>query len=156
VSKLTTIFEDYLKDIEQFDEKVILGSTDRALQVKESTPGYSPKRADSFDKRTKSLEERLKDRFKFNNGIILLAIIILCMIFAIGVFFVFYYRNSPAALGGVFGGTFLSLLSIISWLHKLWREKSIMDMTLSVIEGLPAREAAKFINTMAWKLRGKN
>lgn len=156
MEKLTTIFEDYLKSIEQFDDKVILGSSDRAIQVKESTPGYFPDGPGSLERKTKSLEERLGERFKFNNGIILLAIIILCMIFVMGVFFVFYYRDSPVALGGIFGGTFLSLLSIISWLHKLWREKSVMDMTLSVIEGLPAREAAKFINTMAWKLRGKN
>lgn len=147
---LKSIYEDYLKSIDKFDEDIRLG---RKVKTR--------KKADKdiaavIEGKSQLLTQRLNERFKFNNRIVILAVVLLCLIFGIGVFLIFYYRDSPATMGGVFGGTFLSLLSIIRWLHKLWQEKSVMDMSLSVLEGLAPKQAAEFISTIYWKLRSQS
>jgi uncharacterized protein YqhQ len=139
------MYEVYLKGIGKLEEAIVLGSPGDQKGLKSS---------DEIDRQSRILTESLDKRFKFNNNIIILAILLLCILFAIGVFLVFFYRNSPSVMGGVFGGTFLALLSIIKWLHKLWKEKSLMDISLCILEGLPPEKAAESISTLYWKLHG--
>lgn len=147
MKQLKEIYEEYLKGIEKLDEVIVLGSRGDQMEAKSS---------DLIDNQSRMLTERLNKRFKFNNAIIILAIVLLCILFAIGVSLVFYYRNSPSVMGGVFGGTFLALLSIIGWLHKLWKEKSLMDISLWALEGLPPEKAAEHINTLYWTLHSSS
>jgi hypothetical protein len=146
LKQLKKIYGEYLKKVGKLDEDIRLGKS---------------KTRDAEDKavitqQNQLLTERLKNRFITNDRIIAIAILMLCVIFGIGVFLVFYYRHTPSAMGGVFGGTFLSLLAIIRWLFKLWREKSYMDITLGILEGLTPRQAAEFISNIYWKLRGSS
>jgi hypothetical protein len=146
LKKIDEIYGDFLKSINLFDNVISLG------------PGTGKKPAkdpEILKDKTSILTGELKKRFKFNDKIIILAIILLSVLFLVGVSLVFYYRGSPSVMGSVLGGTFFSLLSIVRWLYKLWREKSIMDISLTIIDALPPEKAAEFINTIFWKLRSE-
>ncbi len=144
MKQLKEIYKDYLKRIGRLDEEVCLGPRTDKKDVKDKG---------TIIRQSRFLSERLNNRFRFNNKIIILAVVLLCILFAVGVILVFYYRDSPSVMGGIFGGTFLSLLSIIGWLHKLWKEKSLMDISLSILEGLPPEKASDCISTLYWILR---
>lgn len=143
MKQLKELYEEYLKGIGKFDEAIALGARGGQAETKDNV---------QLGEQSRMLTKRLNQRFRFNNGIILLAIVLLCILFSIGIFLVFYHRNSPSVMGGVFGGTFLALLSIIGWLHKLWKEKSLMDISLWVLEGLPPEKSAECINILYWTL----
>jgi uncharacterized protein with PQ loop repeat len=140
--QLKEIYKHYLQRIGRLDEEVCLGPRMDKKVVEDK---------DTVIQQSRLLSETLNNRFRFNNKIIIIAVVLLCILFAVGVILVFYYRDSPSVMGGVFGGTFLSLLSIISRLHKLWKEKNLMDITIGMLEGLPPEKAAEFISTIYWK-----
>jgi hypothetical protein len=144
LKQLKEIYKDYLESIGRLDEEISLGPRTDKKEVEDKS---------TIIRQSRFLSERLNNRFRFNNKIIIIAVVLLCILFAMGVILVFYYRDSPSVMGGVFGGTFLSLLSIIGWLHKLWKEKSMMDISLSILEGLPPEKALDCINTLYWMLR---
>jgi hypothetical protein len=131
------------------EEDIRLGGSDDVKEVDD-------KDSEKISHHSGLLMESLNKRYRFNTSVIVIAIILLCILFGIGVTLIFYYRDLPSAMGAVFGGTFLSLLSIIHWLYKLWREKSFMDISLGILEGLPPEKAAEFISTLYWKLRGES
>jgi hypothetical protein len=144
LKQLKEIYKDYLESIGRLDEEISLGPRTDKKEVEDKS---------TIIRQSRFWSERLNNRFRFNNKIIIIAVVLLCILFAMGVILVFYYRDSPSVMGGVFGGTFLSLLSIIGWLHKLWKEKSMMDISLSILEGLPPEKALDCINTLYWMLR---
>jgi len=135
MNKITALVEDFLKDTKQLDLKKLGGEEGEITQEQIS-----------------SFTESLKKSERFNKNIILLAIVLLCIIFGIGVFFIFYFRNEPKTIGILFGGTFLSLIPIITQLRKLWLNKSLMDLSINVIQNLPPKEAAKFMETLYWNM----
>ena len=94
---------------------------------------------------TNTLKERLIKQSKFNNSILIISIVLLCILFFLGVYFAIYYRDEPTTMSVVLGGSIFSLLGIIVWLRKLWAEKNLMDVSLAIIEDLPPQEAAKYI-----------
>ena len=144
MKQLKEIYKDYLESIGRLDEEICLGPRLDKKEVEDKS---------TLIRQSRFLSERLNNRFRFNNKLIIIAVVLLCILFAAGVILVFYYRDSPSVMGGVFGGTFLSLLSIIGWLHKLWKEKSLMDISLSILESLPPEKASDCINTLYWTLR---
>lgn len=131
------IIEYYIKETGQL-KPVMLGSEDKPRAVQK----------DEQDR----LKDNLQKRLKSNDLILTIAIILLCVIFVIGVFFVIYYKDNPKTIGVVFGGTFLSLLTIVLQLRKIWLDKNILDVSLNVIENLQPEDAADFIKTLYWNL----
>jgi hypothetical protein len=67
------------------------------------------------------LRQRLDLHFQFNNRIIILAMVLLCILFAVGVYLTIHYRDEPPVMGGIFAGTFISLLSIVKRKRK-WKK----------------------------------
>jgi hypothetical protein len=132
--KLKRIYRDYLKKIGKLDGELRLGrrGDSRGVEYEEVLIHES-----------ELLRQRLDNRFQSNNKIIILAIVLLCILFFIGVYLVFYYRDEPLIMGGIFSGTFVLLLSIVKWLHILWKEKSVMDLSLVIFEDLSPKEAAE-------------
>lgn len=135
MKKITAIVEHFLKETRQLDF-IQLGGEETEIEV--------------TTKQINTFKETLSKSKRFNKNIILFAIILLGITFLIGIFFVFYHRDNPRTIGLLFGGTFLSLLVIITQLRKLWLNKSLMDLSLSVIQDLPPKEAAKFVETIYW------
>jgi hypothetical protein len=80
-----------------------------------------------------------------NGKIIAVAVALLCVLFAVGVGLVIYFKNSPAALTAVAGGNLMSLLGIVAWLRRLWFEKNTMVALYLVAANLSPQEAAKVI-----------
>ena len=85
-----------------------------------------------------------------NKNIMIVYIAMLCIVFGIDVYLIFRFLNSPNAMGIIFGGTFLSLLTVIDRLRRIWKEKSIMEMILVLLDGLPKEQIATVIETLYW------
>lgn len=137
MNKLKSIYQSFLEDNSLLElEK--LGSDEKKV---------APSKNASLN-----LKSNILKQSKFNNNIVIVSIVLLCIIFGLGIFFAIYYRDNPTTIGVIFGGTFLSLLAIVSRLRRIWLEKSLMDVSLSVLEDLPPQDAAKFIQTIYYNM----
>lgn len=139
MKKVELLFEEYLS---QF------GGT-KAVQLGEGADNKVTQKHSDF------LESRLDSQIKFNNIIIIIAILLLCLLFLMGALLILNNRNNPTTINYIFGGTFLSLLSIVAWLRKLWFEKSILDMASGVVRNLPPEKAAEFVSSIYWRMAKK-
>ena len=132
MKQVQSIYKKYLKRIGRIQE-ISLGAYEPQTITREDNQFF-----------TKLLEKQLN----FNRNVIIVYISMLCVLFGIGVLLIFYHLNSPEKIGLIFGGTFLSLLTIIEKLRRLWRDKSIMDITLNIAQGLPPEQTAQVIEAL--------
>ncbi len=104
--------------------------------------------------RTVSLRLDLATQRKFNSRIIVAAVSCLCCLFAVGLYLVIAFRNSPSTIVAIFGGTIFSLLVIVRWLRQLWLDKSLMDLLLYAADSLSPDELLKLVSTFYFGLKG--
>ena len=95
-----------------------------------------------------SLEISLRKDARKTDRILLIAVGLLCCLFALGFGLTIYHRNSPTNVAALFGGgTFLSLLGIVAWLRKLWFDKRTMDLLLALTQSMTPADAAKALTS---------
>jgi hypothetical protein len=134
MKRLQSVYDDYLKRIERLAE-VQLGAP-KARAVAEADSRF--------------FRELLDRRVKSSQRLVMLCIILLFVLFGAGVAVMLYYLNSPSGVGISLGVTFFSLLSVVEKLRRIWHEKTLMEVTLTVLREMPPPEAAKFIETLYW------
>jgi len=132
--KLKRIYRDYLRKIGKLEGELSLGKRGDSCGVENE---------DVLIRECEFLRKRLESRFHFSNKILILAMVLLCILFALGVYLIFYFRDDPPIRGGIFAGTFISLLSIVKWLHVIWKEKIFIDISIAIFEELSPSEAAQ-------------
>jgi hypothetical protein len=137
VSALPGLVEAYLDRLGQ--------SPGRMPSLGETAPSATPED-------TRFIEGTLRAQRTFNDRIILVAILLLCAFFALGVFLILRFLSSPATIPLVFGGTIFSLLGIVRWLQTLWWDKSMMDVLLAVCASMTPDEAARTITTVYFEV----
>lgn len=98
------------------------------------------------------LRDSLTRRLRFNNAILFVAVAMLCLLFMLGSFLLFHHRNSPNAVGIISGASFASLLGIISFLRRLWLDKSAIDLLVHATYSLPPEESAKLVTSFYFKM----
>ena len=98
-----------------------------------------------------SLTERLEKQSNFNNMMIILIIIMLFILFLVAIFLVLKNSEDPAKINLIFGGSFLSILTIITVLRKLWKEKNAVDMLIAILPDMQPEEALKIIELLYYK-----
>jgi len=135
MKRLETIFEDYLRLIGQQE------GPDLGEKPKEVTAAANQHFAALLD-----------EHLKFNKGIIVVAVALLCILFGVGMFLVYTLRTSPKGIVTISGGSFLSFLLVIRWLRRLWIEKSMIDVMIFVARDMPPKEAAKFLTGFYFKM----
>lgn len=130
MKKLKSAFKDYLKKV-GVDEFIPFGEEDHERYPTEESSLF--------------FEKQLLQIRKVNDRIINIAIIMLCILFGVGVFFMFRYRNDSTAMSVILGNNFLFFFLILVKLRQFWIEKYIIDSSLIVLHRLKPEEAAKFI-----------
>ena len=104
---------------------------------------------------TEQSKEKLLEKFlnekKNNNYILIVIVLMFVAAFAIGCYLILYYRDQPETLKIVFGGTFLSVTTIIYGLQRVWRQKSYMDYLILLIQNLPADRVGEIIQTIIFE-----
>lgn len=143
--KIQAVFEEYLKEYDILELKTLGGSSRGTEDAK-----VPDQRASEL------LSARLLQQAKVNNTIIMLAVGMLFVLFAIGIYLIIHYQDDVKTIGLIFGGTFLSLLGIVGWLRKLWIDKNLLDMSAGIIGQLSPAEAAKYVETMYLNMRKEN
>ena len=137
MDRIRAAYKNYLSRMNRLQE-VNLGSSDKPHSVTEEDNQF--------------LSSLLQKELNFNRKLVLIFVTMLLVLFGMGLFLTIYFIHSPKTIGIVFGGTFLSLLAIIEKLHRLWEEKSKMDITLSLAQNLPPAETVKVIETLYWNM----
>lgn len=134
MSKIDSILEEYL---------VSRGLVPTRLGAETEPRETVPPEAAS-DRLTWRLQEhrRATDRLMTANAVML------AVLFALGVFFALYYRDDPATLAAIFGGTFLSLLVIVRYQHRLWRDKNTMDILIDLADNMAPGEVFRVLETI--------
>nr|VFK32299.1 MAG: hypothetical protein BECKMB1821G_GA0114241_11076 [Candidatus Kentron sp. MB]VFK35282.1 MAG: hypothetical protein BECKMB1821I_GA0114274_11096 [Candidatus Kentron sp. MB]VFK77181.1 MAG: hypothetical protein BECKMB1821H_GA0114242_11076 [Candidatus Kentron sp. MB] len=114
--------------------------------------GKKKPNAQPSDKDAKDLLERLRKDAKFTNRILILYIAALCIMYATGVFLIFYLTDSPhpQVVAGTIGGISFGLMAVIERLHGMWQEKARLDVIMTLLQGLPATEAVSAIASIYW------
>ena len=126
-----------------------LSQMGRLEDIKLGGTQHQPVSATAED--TARLLHSLNGEMRFNHKILILHIISLCLLYAVGIFLVFYFIDSPKAMGTIFGGSFLGIMVIVRRFYHIWREKTFIDLFLVLIEGLPPAEALKAVESIYWK-----
>lgn len=126
---------DYLRRIEQFEPQS-LGKIQRSVTSEDN----------------QFLRDSLKRQLSFNNSLIAVAVILLCGLFLLGAFLIVYHRDSVNAVTVISGTTFAALLGIISFLRRLWLDKSAIDLLVHASYGLSPAESAKLVTTFYFRI----
>lgn len=138
---ITNIYEKFLKENHRF-EKIKAGGSEGVIPATETSKSQ--------------LINNLLIQNKFNNILILVIMAMFIVIFGIGIYFSLYYRNDPKTMGVVFGGSFLSLLVIIRGLQNLWKQKSTMDMLLTIVPNMTPDKAVEIIEMLYYANKKKS
>jgi hypothetical protein len=93
------------------------------------------------------LSGRLGEDRKFNNLLLVSAVVLLYAIFILAALLMWHYRDQPKQIAVCFGGSFFSLTLIVRWLRQLWIDKNFIDLIRSAASKLSPLEVAKLIST---------
>jgi hypothetical protein len=121
----------------------------RIEQHEPQSLGKAPRRVTDED--NQFLRESLNRQLRFNNYVIVVAVILLCCLFLLGVFLIIHDRNSVNAVTVISGTTFAALLGIIGFLRRLWLDKSIIDLLIHATYGMSPAESAKLVTSLYFK-----
>lgn len=141
-SGLRPVFEGYLNGVGAL-APVTLG--DRKKGSVDLPAAATAKDNELF---ARSLERRAAS----GRYIMLISIVLLCLLSGVVLLSALRYRDDPKALGALVAGAFLSQLGIVARLRQLWLDKTVIDISIPVLEELPAKEAADFICLLYWNL----
>ncbi len=143
MKKLKGIFREYLINIGELDVEFRLGKKFVRRDERNN---------EMLAQQLQLLVNNLNNRVRSNEKVIVWLIVLLCLAFAVGVFFSFYYLSCSEISGGILAGTLLTILSIIKWLHQLWKEKSTADILSQVFEIVSSGKAVDLIVSLYKKL----
>ena len=102
------------------------------------------------------LTQQLTEDKRFNNLLLLSAVLLLYAIFILAALLVWHYRDQPKLMAVCFGGSFFSLTVLVRWLRQLWLDKNFIDLIIRASSQLAPLEVAKLISTYyELMLRGK-
>ena len=85
------------------------------------------------------------------NGRFTIALVALAVVAFAGAFYVALASRGPTGTAAAAGsGAVVALAAISAGLHRLWREKSMMDLLIAVIEASSRERAADLIEAVYW------
>ena len=114
-------------------------------------PGRNSKAGSEIQEKTQHLLERLERTRKFNDKLAIGLIAMFVALFLTGVWLVIQFLNNPAMLRTLLGGNLLSLGGVIYGLRLVWREKTFIDLLLTIIPEVEPAEALKVIQAIYFK-----
>lgn len=132
MNQLKDLYAEYLKNAGRAPGARKLGVPETAL----------PKSASD------TLALQLAKRRDQNMRMMWIAVGMLVILFGLGVYFAILYRNDVKIMASVFGGTFLTLMVIVRYLHKLWKDISSMDVLIILLPNMTPAEVLKAIETL--------
>jgi len=125
----------------------------RIEQYEPQSLGKAPRSVTSED--SLFLRDSLQRQLRFNNSLIVVAVILLFGLFTLGAFLILYHRDSVNAVTVISGTTFATLLGIISFLRRLWLDKSAIDLLVQASYGLSPAESAKLVTSFYFRACGE-
>lgn len=139
MESIKSIFEEYLNQIGELNP-VQLGDEGKKTITQENSD---------------FLRSKIQSQINVTNIILILAVILLCSIFLLSAFLAIYNAGDAGALSIIFGGSIISLLAIVRWLHRLWNDKTYMDLTIYSIQNMSPNKASEHIALMYWNIKSK-
>ena len=121
----------------------------RIGQYEPQTLGKKPRPVTEEDNRF--LRDSLNRQLRFNNIMILVAVLLLCGLFTLGAFLILYHRNSVNAVEVISGTTFAALLLIVRFLRRLWLDKSAVDLLIHASYAMSPEESAKLVTSFYFR-----
>jgi hypothetical protein len=98
-----------------------------------------------------ALIARLEARIRSSDRMVALMAAMYCAIFVAGLVAALRLSNNTAALAAVLGVDGVSLSTVVWRLMSLWREKSMLDVLVTVLPGLSPRERIRAIQGVYFK-----
>ena len=98
----------------------------RTLGKESSKNGLSEKQVNDLRKDLSNISSR-------NNKFFLFIISLVALIFLLSLIFVIYNINEPEKIKVTFGATGISIMGLIIFMNKLWKEKVSADILLALI-----------------------
>lgn len=116
--------------------------------------GPGPERAEGPITRADSLflTELLSKQIGRADYLIVLALVVLLISYAVAVFVVLYVRNDSLALKGAFGALLLFTLGVVRALRGIWGQKTTMNILIVILRELSPKDAAELIDVLYWEM----
>lgn len=135
--KLSTIFSEYLGP-----EAVKAGG--RRAPATETTIGTTIRQKDR-------LVQNLMTQSRYNTYLVFMMSAMLLALFVVCLYFAIHFRNDPQRLKLTIGGSLLGLLAITQLLFSIWKEKSKMDLLITLIPEITPQEAKEVVEILYYK-----
>jgi hypothetical protein len=139
MKRLNDVIESFLKGDESLRAAPYLGG---------------PPRKVSADK-VNFLTDQLKAAATQNGRTATILIILYIAMLIGGFVIVFTLYHNPKLMRGALGGSFLSLLGILTGLRSIWREQSQFNVMIALLPSLSPEEAIKVVETYYYKSKNK-
>jgi hypothetical protein len=94
---------------------------------------------------------KAQEQQSVSGQILVVAVATLIVVFGLQAFLVLYYRDSPRALGLLFGGQLACLFTVVNWLRRLWLDRCTLGMLVLITSEMAPKEAAQIITS--WYFR---
>jgi hypothetical protein len=107
------------------------------------------------DKDKRQLISQLGETSKFNNGMIIVIIILHIVLFATAVFLVFYFLSDPKVITYLLGGSVFSIMVLIYSLIHVLKLKFANDFIRATLPYLPPEQAMIVIQSTYFRLRNR-
>lgn len=96
------------------------------------------------------LSQLLAKSLKSNRILIITYFLLICILLTILIVLIFLCIDSSGKLPYILGGTCLSAIAVLERLKKLWQEKILIDMTLTLSKELSPKETVRAIEALYW------
>ncbi|MEX3846254.1 hypothetical protein [Paraburkholderia sp. BR10882] len=117
-------------------------------QIGQNSPlDLDESRREITDEDSKFLLQRFDKTQRLADVALIAAIATLLIIFFIFTALIFIYRNNLAYFSTLTGGDLLSMLTIVSWLRRLWLEKTTIETLRVFLVKMKPEDAAQIITT---------
>ena len=98
------------------------------------------------------LREDLNNISKRNGTIFWVILIIIILLFALSLLFIAMNQDEPDKIKLIFGITGISVMGLIYYMVKIWKEKNYIDMTLILVRTLKEETVFSILNALHQKL----
>lgn len=99
------------------------------------------------------LVDNLLKQSKNNLLLIYVMTAMLAVLFGVCIYFAIYFKDDPPKLKFTIGGSLMGLIVIIRYLFLIWREKSKMDLLITLIPEITPQEVKEVIEIIYCKIR---
>ena len=114
--------------------------------------GGKPDETNLSDTEVSQLQIQLQQLSKKNRGFFWISIIMIIIVFVVSLFVVLKFMSDPQQIKLIFGSTGISVMGLIAYANKLWKDIVRTDITIALVSAMDKKGINTILLIMIKKL----